>query len=134
MYFSKHNIFSKIKDSENFFIVNLLTGNADIVNQDDAAKIIDLRSNKSFVNDDFVNELIEKGYLADEKEESKLFRSKYLDFLDSRDDDEIQLFFVPNYSCNFACSYCYQDEYAPSKGQLTNEIIDSFFIYIQKNR
>jgi uncharacterized protein len=45
--------------------------------------------------------------------------------------DEIQLFFVPNYSCNFACYYCYQDEYAPSKGILTNEIIDSFFKYIQ---
>jgi len=132
MYFSKHNIFSKIKDSENFFIVNLLTGNADIVNPDDAEKMNKVRNNESISNDGFLNELIEKGYLTDEKEESKLFRSKYLDFIDSRDDDEIQLFFVPNYSCNFACSYCYQDEYAPSKGLLNNEIVDSFFTYIQK--
>jgi len=132
MYFSRHNIFSKIKDSENFFIVNLLTGNADIVNHDDAKKIDNARNNESIANDNFTNELIEKGYLADEKEEGKLFRSKYLDFLDGRDDDEIQLFFVPNYSCNFACSYCYQDEYAPSKGILNNDIVDSFFTYIQK--
>lgn len=132
MYFSKHNIFSKIKDSENFFIVNLLTGNADIVSPGDAEKMKKVRNNESISNDGFLNELIEKGYLTDEKEESKLFRSKYLDFLDSRDGDETQLFFVPNYSCNFACSYCYQDEYAPTKGLLNNEIVDSFFAYIQK--
>jgi uncharacterized protein len=131
MYFSKYNIFSKIKDSENFFIVNLLTGNADIVNKTDADKINKIRNNDLTVNDNIITELSGKGYLADEKEESKMFRSKYLDFLDSREDDEIQLFFVPNYSCNFACSYCYQDEYAPAKGVLTFEIIDSFFNYIQ---
>jgi uncharacterized protein len=132
MYFSKHNIFSKIKDSENSFIVNLLTGNADIVNSIDAAKINSVRNNGTIIGNDFTAELQEKGYLTDEKEEDKLYRRKYLDFLDNREDEEIQLFFVPNYSCNFACSYCYQDEYAPSKGLLNNEIIDSFFSYVQK--
>ena len=133
MYFSRHNIISNIKDSENFFIVNLLTGNADIVSPVDAEKMNKVRSQGGVHADNsFINELVEKGYLADKKEESKLFRSKYLDFLDQRENDEIQLFFVPDYSCNFACSYCYQDEYAPSKGSLNNEIIDSFFTYIRK--
>ena len=132
MYFSKHNIFSKIKDSGDFFIVNLLTGNADILTPDYADKILKVKNNEDIIDDQFIGELQEKGYLADEKEESKLYRRKYLDFLDGREDDEIQLFFVPNYSCNFACSYCYQDEYAPTKGALSNEIIDSFFDYIQK--
>jgi uncharacterized protein len=132
MYFSKHNIFSKIKDSGDFFIVNLLTGNADILTPDYADKILKVKNNEDIIDDQFIGELQEKGYLADEKEESKLYRRKYLDFLDGREEDEIQLFFVPNYSCNFACSYCYQDEYAPTKGALSNEIIDSFFDYIQK--
>ncbi len=132
MYFSKHNIFSKIKNSENFFIVNLLTGNADIVTPDYAILINNVKNNEPIDNAAFTNELVEKGYLANKEKEEKLFRNKYLDFIDSRDDDEVQLFFVPNYSCNFACSYCYQDEYAPTKGLLTNEIIDSFFSYIQK--
>jgi uncharacterized protein len=131
MIFSKHNIFSKIKDSENFFIVNPLTGNADIVNPSDAEKINNVRNNVPIDDDNFLKELSEKGYWVEEKEEIKLYRSKYLDFIDSQKDDEIQLFFVTNYSCNFACSYCYQDEYSPSKGLLTNEIIDSFFTYIQ---
>ena len=132
MYFSKHNIFSKIKDSENFFIVNSLSGNADILTSEDAEKVFHIRNNGVIEDDSLTAELQEKGYLADEAEERKLFRRKYLDFLDNRDSDEIQLFFVPNYSCNFACFYCYQDEYAPSKGQLTTEIIDSFFLYVEK--
>ncbi len=132
MIFSKHNIYSKIKDSENFFIVNLLTGNADIVNPIDAEKINKIRNNEMISDDNFLNDLSEKGYWVNENEEIKLYKKKYLDFVDSSEDDEIQLFFVPNYSCNFSCSYCYQDEYAPSTGSLNNDIIDSFFNYIQK--
>jgi uncharacterized protein len=131
MIFSKHNIFSKIKDSDEFFIVNLLTGHADIISPVDAEKIEFFRKNEIYPDDTFIKELIEKGYLTDEKHEANLYRSKYLDFVDSREEDEIQLFFVPNYSCNFACSYCYQSDYAPSKGLLNNEIIDSFFSYIK---
>jgi len=132
MIFSRHNIFSRIKDSENHFIVNLLTGNADILSPDEANTIYKIIKNQAVDNDNFMNDLSEKGYWIDENEEQKLYKSKYLDFLDNRADDEIQLFFVPNYSCNFACSYCYQDEYAPTKGLLNNEIIDSFFVYIKK--
>ncbi len=131
MTFSKHNIFSKIKDSENFFIVNLLSGNADILDPSTAQKVNALKNQEPIIEDAFLTELATKGYWVDENQEDKLYRNKYLDFVDSRDDDEIQLFFVPNYSCNFACSYCYQDEYAPSTGVLTHEIIDSFFQYVQ---
>ena len=48
MIFSKHNIFSKIKDSEKFFIVNLLTGNADILSPADAEKLIKVRNNEDY--------------------------------------------------------------------------------------
>lgn len=131
MIFSKHNIFSKIKDSEKYFIVNLLSGNADILSPADAEQISKVRNNEVIANHDFINELAEKGYLVEKDEESKFYRNKYLDFIDERDKEEIQLFFIPNYSCNFACSYCYQDEYAPAEGLLSKEIIDSFFSYIQ---
>lgn len=132
MYYSKYNIFSKIKDSENYFIVNLLSGSADIVNPEEAQKIINLKNNGI---EDIQNhkELIEKGYLIDLIEESKKYKKAYLDFIDGRDDDEIQIFFVPNYSCNFACSYCYQDEYTNQNKVAGTEIVDSFFEYIHKN-
>ena len=43
MKYSRYNIFSKIRDSENHFIVNLLSGNADILNSSDAEKIEAIR-------------------------------------------------------------------------------------------
>ena len=39
---------------------------------------------------------------------------------------------MPRYECNFACSYCYQDEYAPEKAQLTEDMVDAFFNYIER--
>ena len=132
MRYSKHNIFSKIKDSEDYFIVNPLSGNADILSSADAEKIAAIKAGGDVPDMAFRNELTEKGYLADEALETSLFRRKYLDFIDSREKDEIQIFFVTNYSCNFACSYCYQDQYNNPGNELSNEIIDSFFSYVLK--
>lgn len=128
--YSKYNIFSKIKDSHNHFIVNILTGNADILESGDAKKVEALKSG-DIPDDSFSSEMIGRGYLSNETEEKKLYRNKYLDFLDSRESDEIQLFFVTNYSCNFACTYCYQDQYSNPLKELSNDIIDSFFTYIK---
>jgi uncharacterized protein len=75
----------------------------------------------------------ENGYLTDEGREKSAFRNAYLDFLDRREGDEVQLFFVPNYSCNFACTYCYQEGYEPVKQVLSTEVIDAFFSYVRLN-
>jgi uncharacterized protein len=129
MIYSKHNIFSRIKDSENYFIVNLLSGNADIIYPKEAQQLHDFIDGKIITSELSAN-LEAKGYLVDEKEEDRLYQSKYLDFIDTRDEDEVQLFFVPNYSCNFACTYCYQNEYSNTKMELSKEVIDVFFKYI----
>lgn len=119
---SKHNIISRISGSNEYFIVNLLSGNADILDEATYNNLNDLQ-----LSDD----LLERGYLTNPDEERKLFRKKYLDFIDSRENDEIQIFFVPWYACNFACSYCYQDEYENEKTILTTQVIDAFFKQIQ---
>jgi len=123
MYFSRFNIFSKIRDSENYFIVNLLSGNADILSPEEARGVMEGR---------FPNRaaFVERGYLADRECEDRDYRLKYLDFLDRRDSSEIQIFFVTTYACNFACSYCYQSAYDVEQYRLTNEIIDAFFQYV----
>lgn len=123
---SKHNIISKIKDSEAYYIVNLLSGNADILSQEKYNEF----STGVFTETD---ELIEKGYLVDADKEARFYRSKYLDFIENRETDEVQLFFVPWYACNFACSYCYQDEYQAENHKLSTAQIDAFFAYIQKH-
>lgn len=123
MYFSRYNIISKIRDSENYFILNLLSGNADILEPEKAKEIV------SGIYTDLI-EMTDRGYLANEADERKLYKEKYLNFLDNRNADEAQLFFVPNYSCNFSCSYCYQDQYLNEKHPLTTEIIHAFFNYV----
>ncbi len=123
MNYSKHNIFSKITGSESYFLLNLLSGQADILEPDEARRYID----KEITN---TQTYIDKGYLVDHKEEEKLFRKKYLDFIDERDNDEVQLFFTPWYTCNFDCSYCFQDEYTNPDDNIEDEVIEAFFNYI----
>ena len=119
---SKYNIISKVKDSDNWFVVNSLSGQADI---------LDEQTYEQLKQGDVTNqELIENGYLVDEVQEKRLFREKYLRFLDDREKDEIQIFFVTNYSCNFDCSYCYQAGYEALPVSLSKEVIDSFFDYV----
>jgi len=125
MEYSKHNIFSKIAESESYYIVNPLSGQADILEPEEAQKYIDkkITSTQSY---------IDKGYVVDPKEETKLFKKKYLDFIDERDKDEVQLFFTPWYTCNFNCSYCFQDEYTNPNDDVEDEVIDAFFKYIDE--
>ncbi len=123
MKLSKHNIISVIAESNEYFIINLLSQEADILTSDNYNKIIsDTYSD--------TGELIEKGYLVDPDEEEKLFKKKYLEFLDGRDKDEIQLFYVPTYVCNFGCSYCYQNSYQTKNHKSENEVIEAFFNFI----
>ena len=121
---SKHNIITAIADSDDFFIVNPLHGSADII----TAHELEMLHNQYDEKGNFAD----RKYLIDEQEEAKAFKMAYLDFLDNRDEDEIQLFFVPNYTCNFACSYCYQEGYSPSESKLTTEVVDAFFDYISR--
>ena len=128
---SKHNIISKVKDQEDFFIVNLLTGHADLLEPEEADQISMIKKGAS-PEDSFAEILTEKGYLSDADDEKRLYRKRYFDFLKARDTEEIQLFLILNYSCNFSCTYCYQDEYSNPKPSSGYEMIDAFFNYLQK--
>jgi uncharacterized protein len=123
MQLSKYNIISKIKDSDDWFVVNALSGQADVLDQETYNCLISGAEDSEFS---------ENGYLVDPAQEKKLFREKYLKFLDDREKDEVQIFFVTNYSCNFDCSYCYQAGYENQPQVLTREVIDAFFDYIGK--
>jgi uncharacterized protein len=123
MELSRFNIVSQIKDSNEFFIINALSGSADIFDAETCHAL--LEGNLS------TPEFIDRGYLVEPQVEQARFREAYLKFLDDRDSDEIQIFFVTGYHCNFDCSYCYQADYEDDvKGVDSTLIIDSFFQYI----
>jgi uncharacterized protein len=123
MQLSKYNIIGKIVNSNNWFIVNQLSGQADILEPEYGEKL-----ERGEIPD--IEGFMEKGYLVEPEQEKTSFDKKYKEFVLKRDDDELQIFFVPWYACNFSCDYCYQDEYVNVKGTLDNEIIDSFYRYV----
>ncbi len=122
MTFSRHNIFSQVKDSESYFIVNPLSRQADILDRDTALR---LRGERLTAGEQA--EFSRKGYLVEGEEENRRFRSAYIDFLEARDSSEIQIFYVPSYACNFGCSYCYQEEYEVPDAPDSGGALDAFF-------
>ncbi|MCK9412057.1 MAG: radical SAM protein [Prolixibacteraceae bacterium] len=128
---SKHNIVSRVQDSNQFYAVNLLSGNADLLSVEEAKTLLSGELEQSG-DPEQMQVLAEKGYLVAPGNENNIYRNRYFDFVDQRDDEEVQLFFVPNYSCNFSCSYCYQDEYTNPHQSATPELIQAFFDYIRK--
>lgn len=125
MQLSKHNIIGRLKDSDEYFIVNPLSRQADILTAEKAQEF----SAQVFSDP---AELVEKGYLVDPEEERKRYNREYLDFLDNRDTDEVQIFYVPTYFCNFSCTYCYQEGYEHTPEMKHTDVIDAFFAYIDR--
>ncbi len=125
MEYSKHNIFSGITGTDDYYLINPLSMQADILDPAEAQEYLEQNlSNRE--------EYIQKGYLVNAGEEEKQFKSRYLDFIDERDSDEVQLFFTPWYSCNFNCSYCFQDEYTNPHDHVSDEVIDAFYAYVDE--
>jgi uncharacterized protein len=106
--------------------MNLLSQEADIITTEQYNQIL------SHTYPDNA-ELIRKGYLAKRQDEEQLFNKKYLKFLDEREADEVQLFFVPSYACNFNCPYCYQDAYQSAVTHLNDDIIKAFFSFMDSH-
>ena len=120
---SAYNIFSRAKDSTFHFIVNPLSRQADLLDPETAQEYID----GSFSEP---SAWAEKGYLVDPDAEKAAFRKAYLDWTERSDKEEIQLFFVPSYACNFACSYCYQEGYEAHDEPFQESLVDAFFAYV----
>ena len=106
---SRHNVLAPTPGGDRWVILNPLSGNADLLSAEEAQQIRD----GTYPDP---QQLEARGYWVDPEVEASRYRAAYLDFLRSRDADEVQLFFAPGYACNFACDYCYQESYPESPG------------------
>jgi len=122
---SVHTIFSRIRNSQQYFLLNLLSGNADVLTPEEAAEWTNPETGTG-------KQACERKYLMTAEEEDAMYRESYLRFLEEREKEEIQLFFVPSYACNFDCAYCYQKEYGPQGDFLTPAVTDAFFLFVKK--
>jgi uncharacterized protein len=124
MHLSRHNIFITSQNSGKSYLINLLSGNADMLDPSEAERII-----RGGIPKDPL--FTEKGYVVEEAEENTRYREAYLAFLDEREKEEIQLIFIPTYACNFSCSYCYQSGYSNRNECLQEKVTDAFFSYVR---
>ena len=132
---SRFNIVSRATGSGQHFVVNLLSrcadtltaGEADVLSATplpDAAALA--RSGLALA------ELAERGYVVEPDDEERRYRQAYLDFVEGRETDEVQLFYAPTYACNFACDYCYQEGYAAQAGHAPDEVLAAFLGYVDQ--
>ena len=74
---SVHNISGPIADSDTYYIVNLLSQQADIISKEQYERL----QAGQLPSEDWVA----KGYWVEKAEEDKRYRAKYLEFIDNRD-------------------------------------------------
>ncbi len=123
---SPYNILSEVSGSDKFIVVNSLSGHADLLTRQEVNM---LKHPGASPPEDF----IVKGYIADPEEEQQRYQMAYIDFLEQRSREELQLFFAPTYLCNFECDYCYQAQYLSAPEKLSKQVIDAFFAYLQQH-
>lgn len=123
---SAHNIISPIENTGKHILINVLSGHADIVSEEE------MRILKNPPEGRYPQTFIEKGYVVDPDEEYQRYQIEYINFLEEREKEEIQLFFVPTYACNFVCTYCYQSGYENPKEQLSRAVVDAFFSFVDQ--
>jgi uncharacterized protein len=134
---SRHTITGPVAGTSDHFAANLLSGQADIISAEEAAALApDDESGagagaaSAALTAETVDQLTERGYLVDPDQEARDVTRAYLDFADARDAEEVQIFFVGSYACNFGCTYCYQDGYGAGGQVATPETVAAFYLYL----
>jgi len=108
-----------------------LAGSSDLLSAAEAAALT--TGARAVEQDTLRQTFAERGYLSDEASEQRRYRAAYLAAMQTRDEDEVQLFFAPTYACNFDCAYCYQTEYAHDGGYARTEVIAAFYAYVEQS-
>ncbi|MHB8839821.1 MAG: radical SAM protein, partial [Gemmatimonadaceae bacterium] len=129
MEYSRHNIFSRVRGRDQWFLVNLLSGEADLLDQ----AVADAVAAGAPPPADFTDTFIEKGYWVNPAEERQRYDAAYARFKGAAAREEVQLFYLLSYACNFTCDYCYQSGYDPERATDRTAATDAFFKFVDKH-
>ncbi len=126
MYKSRYNLITQI-DSENSAVFNPLSGAFDIADNETVKRFTDGKP----LDDDEQEYWFTRGYFfGTAEEEQNYIEKRYNDFHDEVIKSEVQFVFVPTYSCNFSCGYCYQKGVDRSVSYPSHELIDNMVDYM----
>lgn len=129
MYFSKYNIILPFSEEQNkFAIINALSGSFDIASKEEVDKLYGIKEGKEIKDIDFLDYVIERGYVYEEKEfEDFRLKQSYKEFNEIMEESPTQVLLVPTYGCNFSCIYCYERGIPGKKELISKEAVDAFF-------
>ncbi|WP_317368726.1 radical SAM protein [uncultured Tyzzerella sp.] len=117
-----------IPEENKFIVINLLNGNADIL---DIEYLDIIKNNKltTLVNDEIKNCLIERNYIFETYEEYEKYLKEINDYLLKELVKQPPNFiYIPTYKCNLRCYYCFEETYEKNEGEdIINNDIDTFF-------
>lgn len=135
MFPAKNNIIVHLKDSNpaEYAIMNPMTGSFDLMGEREYAWFT-AKSDRPALDQDTLDYFLERGYaFLDAAGEQKVIDQAYAEFKNEVSDGQVQLMLVPTYSCNFACTYCFQHGIDGRPQLISKEIVDAFFAYAREN-
>lgn len=118
MYFIKELEIVKINAQESI-IVNLINGNADLVNEE----IIDKIQKKDINNIDnqTINQLMERKYAFENEEKYYTFVETFNNkLIDESKKEEPNFIYIPTFGCNLNCYYCFEKAYKRNSDSIMN--------------
>ena len=134
MIIAKNNIIVKMdrSDPAEYAILNPVAGSFDLMSENEYQMYCELELGQE--TDPGMEEyLIERGYVfRDWQKYEHSLESAYREFQNEIKDSQVQLMLIPTYSCNMACTYCFQHGIDGKPTLITKEIVDGFFDYARR--
>lgn len=130
----------KISDQESI-IVNLINGNADLVNCEIANKI--QQKDIENIDNQTKYQLIERKYAFENEEKYfKFIKSFNNKLIDESNKEEPNFIYIPTFECNLNCYYCFEKAYKKNSDSFLNlnnnieelfKVIDSIISKLEQN-
>lgn len=130
---SKYTFTTKKYKSGDTLILNYLSGSIDFVERKEVEELQKRLKENNWDDYKYKEYFLERGYIFENSaQEWEQVQKKYLEFMEEYERTPVQIIFSTSFTCNFACVYCFQEEYLYGSKVINKEIIDKFFEYINK--
>lgn len=134
MIIAKNNIIVKMdkKEPVEYAILNPVAGSFDLMSESEYKLYCDLEQGEE-IKSEMTEYLIERGYLfMDQQSYDQSLKDAYREFQNEVKDAQVQLMLIPTYSCNMACTYCFQHGIDGRPKLISKEMVNGFFDYVRE--
>ncbi len=134
MRLSRSALIAPIPESPRALLVQPLTGQVAVVDQDDARALQALAAGGALPAAVPETALREARFVVDSDDEDRaLLEAARTEWAAEAAKTPTQLIVVPTFGCNLSCTYCYQEVFDPqARGLVSPEVIEAFFRYVDR--